>query len=215
MQWQSTRKGWNSIEIFKALSNEALHSFHRILTSIWVRDEIPPDFRDAAIVTLFKNKGSKADCGNHRGIFLLSIAGKILARIMLNRLILLVAEKNLPESQYGFRHNRSTTDMIFTVRQVQEKCTEQSMCLYAVFIVLTKVFDTVNREALWVILRTLGCPAKFATLIRLLHHDMTGEVLSDGESSERFVISNGVKQGCVLAPVLFNLYFTQVLLYAI
>ena len=44
---------------------------------------------------------------------------------------------------------------------------------------------------------------------------MTGEVLSDEEPSERFNISNGVKQGCVLSPVLFNLYFTQVLLHAI
>ena len=43
---------------------------------------------------------------------------------------------------------------------------------------------------------------------------MTGEVLSNGESSERFDISNGVKQGFVLAPVLFNLYFTQVILHA-
>ena len=170
--------------------------------------KIPPDFHDATVVTLFKNKGSQADSENHRGIFLLSIAGKILARIMLNRLIPSVAEKNLPESQRGFRHNRSTTDMIFTVRQVQEKYTEQSMCLYAVVMNLRKAFDTINREALWVIFRNLGCPAKFTTLTRLLHDDITGEVVSDGEASERFVISNGVKQGCVLVSVLFNLYFT-------
>ena len=44
---------------------------------------------------------------------------------------------------------------------------------------------------------------------------MTGEVLSGGEPSDRFNISNGVKQGCVLAPVLFNLFFTQVLLHAV
>ena len=89
------------------------------------------------------------------------------------------------------------------------------MCLHAVFVDLTKALDTVNREALWAILRKLGCPAKFTTLIRLLHDDMTGEVLSDREPSERFDISNGAKQGCVLAPVLFNLYFTQVLFHAI
>ena len=41
---------------------------------------------------------------------------------------------------------------------------------------------------------------------------MTGVVLSDWELSDKFNISNGVDQGCVLAPVLFNLYFTQVLL---
>ena len=176
---------------------------------------IPADLRDATILALFKNKGTRADCGNYRSISLLSIAGKSLARIMLNRLIPAVAEKNLPKSQCGFRLNRSTTDMIFTVRQIQEKCTEQNMCLYAVFVELTKAFDTVNREALWAILRKLGCPAKFTTLTILLHDDMTGEVLSDEEPSERFDISNGVKQGCVLSPVLFNLYFTQVLLHAI
>ena len=201
-----------SAEIFKALSNEALQIFHGILASIWEMEEMPADLRDVA---LFKNKGTRTDCGNYRGISLLSIAGKILARIMLNRLIPSVAEKNLSESQCGFRRNHSTTDMIFTVRQIQEKCTEQNMCLYAVFVDLTKAFDTVIREALWAILRKLGCPAKFTTLVRLLHDDMTGEVLSDGEPSEIFDISNGVEQGCVLAPVFFNLYFTQVLLHAI
>ena len=134
---------------------------------------MPADLRDATTAALLKNKGTRADCGNYRGISLLSIAGKILARIMLNRLILSVAEKNLPESQCGFRRNRSTTDMIFTVRQIQEKCTEQNMCLYVVFFDMTNAFDTVYREALWAILRKLGCPAKLTTLIRLLHDDMT------------------------------------------
>ena len=64
-----------------------------------------------------------------------------------------------------------------------------------------KAFDTVNREALWVILGKLGCPGKFTTLIRLLHDDLTGEVFSDVESSERFDISNGVKHECVLQQV--------------
>jgi len=108
------------------------------------------------------------DCNNYRGISLLSIAGKILARILLNGLIATVSEDNLPESQCDFRPYRSTVDMIFTVRQVQEKCREQNMNLYAVFVDLTKAFDTVNRDALWVVLKKLGCPQKFNNLIRLL-----------------------------------------------
>ena len=65
------------------------------------------------------------------------------------------------------------------------------------------------------ILSKLGSPSKFVNLIRQFH-DMTGQVLSDGEASEPFSISNGVKQGCVLAPpVLFNLFFTCVLNHAI
>ena len=81
---------------------------------------MPDDFRDALIVSLYKNKGSKADCENYRGISLLSIAGKIFARVILNRLIT-VSENNLPEAQCGFRPGRSTVDMIFAMRQLQEK----------------------------------------------------------------------------------------------
>jgi hypothetical protein len=118
---------------------------------------MPQDFRDATIVARFKNKGSRTDCGNYNGISLLSIAGIILARIILNRLITSIPEQNLPESQCGFRPERSTIDM----RQVQEECLEQNRSLYSVFIDLTKAFDTVNRETLCAILAKLGCRKKF------------------------------------------------------
>ena len=65
------------------------------------------------------------------------------------------------------------------------------------------------------ILSKLGCPTKFVNLIRQFHDNMTGQLLSEGEASEPFSISSGVKQGCVLAPVLFILLFTCVLNHAI
>uniref|UniRef100_A0A5F8G576 RNA-directed DNA polymerase n=1 Tax=Monodelphis domestica TaxID=13616 RepID=A0A5F8G576_MONDO len=195
-------------EVYKALNGKVLQAFHIVLTSIWEEEDIPPELRDASIIALYKNKGSRAACDNYSGISLLSTAGKILTHVILNRLLSSVSEQNLPESQCGFRPDRST---IGTVRQMQEKCLEQNLSLYIVFIDLTKAFDTVNRDALWVILSKLGCPAKFIKLIQLFHVDMIGEVLSGGETSDCFNISNGMKQGCVLAPVLFNLFFTQVL----
>ncbi|KAL8611454.1 hypothetical protein ACOMHN_014509 [Nucella lapillus] len=154
-----------------------------IPADIWDTEDMPQEFRDATIVSLYKNKGSKSDCGNYRGISLLSIAGKIMARIILNRLIPTVSENNLPEAQCGFRPDRSTVDMIFAVRQVQEKCKEQNLDLYAVLIDLTKAFDTINREALWKILQKFGCPDKFTNMIRLFHDNMTGLVLSGGDAS--------------------------------
>ena len=81
------------------------------------------------------------------------------------------------------------------------------------FIDLTKAFDTVNREALWDVLARYGCPPKFMQIIRAFHVDMTGQVISNFEQSDPF--SNGVKQGCVLARVLFNLSFTCVLRQAV
>ena len=64
----------------------------------------------------------------------------------------------------------------FVLRQVQEKCFEQSKALFSVFINLTKVFNTVNREALWMVLERYGNPKKFVRLIQLLHDGMTGQL---------------------------------------
>ena len=104
--------------------------------------------QDAVIVSLYKNEGEKSDYSNYRGITLLSIAGKILARVLLNRLILTIAQENTPESQCGFRSNRGTVDMIFVLRQIPEKCRQLNMGLYAALVDLTKAFYTVSRNGL-------------------------------------------------------------------
>ena len=93
--------------------------------------------RDAKIVTLFKNKGDRSDCNNYCGISPLGVVGKVFARVVLARLQTL-ADHIYPESQCGFRSGRSTVDMIFSVRQLQEKCSEQQQPLYLAFVDLTK-----------------------------------------------------------------------------
>ena len=83
-------------------------------------------------------------------VSLLSIAGQILAKILLNRLNAHLDQAGLiPESQCGFKKDRGTIDMIFTARQLQEKCQEQNVDLYMTFVDLTKAFDKVSRDELW------------------------------------------------------------------
>ena len=92
---------------------------------MWRKKAIPQDFKDASITHLYKRKGNPQVCDNHRGISLLSIAGKILAKTLLNRLNAHLDQAELiPESQHGFRKGRGTIDMIFTARRLQEKCQE-------------------------------------------------------------------------------------------
>lgn len=129
-------------EILKAGGVNLHQHIYVLIKKIWDLELIPSDLRDALIVILFK-KGDKADCGNYRGIFLLSTTGKIIARILFKRLLPLSGQI-LPESQCGFRLARGTTDMIFTARQLQEKCKEQRQALYMAFIDLTKAFDSVR-----------------------------------------------------------------------
>ena len=201
-------------ELYKATGPEAIDVFHDILSHIWEQEKMPEDFWDALIVVLYKNKGSKANSRNYRGISLLFIAGKILAWVILNWLITM-SEANLPEAQCGFCPGCSTVNMIFSVGQVQEKCIEHNLNSYSVFIDLTKAFDTVNIEALWSILAWYSCPHKLIQIIKLFHVNMTGQVLWNGKQSDPFKISNGVKKGCVLAPVLFNMFFICVLNYTV
>ena len=179
---------------------------------MWRKEAIPQELKDASIIHLYKRKGNAQVCDNHRGISLMSIAGKILAKILLNRLNKHLDQASLlPESQCGFRKDRGTTDMIFTVRQLQEKCQEQNVDLYMTFVDLTKAFDTVSRDGLWKIMAKFGCPAKFIAMVRQFHDGMLARVQNDGEFSEPFPVTNGVKQGCVLAPTLFSMMFSAML----
>ena len=182
----------------------------QFITKIWEEEVIPQDLKDAVIVTIYKKKGDRADCGNSRGISLLSIVGKVITSIMLHRLHMNLTEDIIPDSQYGFRKDRSTTDAIFIARQIQEKCREERKDLYMAFIDLSKAFDTVNREIMWLILEKFGVPQKFLTILRQFHDGMEARVRVGSALSESFPVAVGVKQGCVLAPTLFNLFLAAV-----
>ena len=82
---------------------------------------------------------------------------------------------------------------------------------HAAFVDLTKAFDTVRCDGLWKILAHLGCPPKFLTILHQPHEVQQGQVKHNGSLSDSFPISNGVKQGCVLAPTLFSIFFSIML----
>ena len=99
--------------------------------------------------------------------------------------------------------------MIFTARQLQEKCQEQNVNLYMTFSDHTKAFDTVNREELW---KNYGKVwLSFITMVRQFHGGMLVRVQNDGEFSDPFPVKNVVKLGCVLASTLFRMMFFAML----
>ena len=139
---------------------------------------------------------------------LLSIAGMIFARILFNILSTHITPELVPETHCGFRGNRSTVDMIFYLRQLQEMCSEQNRPQYMIFVDFCKAFDTVGRTGLWQLLRKYGCPEKFTTMIVALHTGMMANFSVGGEVLKSFSVTNGVKQGCVLAPTLFSIFLS-------
>ena len=114
-------------EIYKHGGDALLHCLHALFKFVWQDEEVPQEFKDAAIVPIYKKKGDRFDCGNYRGISLLSIAGKILTIILFSGLLKTVADDVKPEAQCGFRPNRGTNDMIFvwaSNKQLNTKKTE-------------------------------------------------------------------------------------------
>ena len=177
-------------EIYKAGGTPVAMKMTELFSILWRKEAIPQEFKDTSIIHLFKRKGNPQLCDNHRGISLFSIAGKVLARILLNRLNEHLEQAGLlPESQCGFRKDRGTIVMIFTPRQLQKKCQEQIMDLNMTFAVLTKAFDTVSREGLWKIIAKFGCLTKFIAMLRQFHDDMLAQVQNDGEFSDPFPVT--------------------------
>ena len=82
-------------EIYKYGGINLTKSLVKLFNNIWDSRAVPQEFKDATIVHIYKRKGDKSICDNHRGISLLCIAGKILTRILLNRLSLHLADNVL------------------------------------------------------------------------------------------------------------------------
>lgn len=197
-------------EILKHGGSALVDNITSLIQNIWELGEVPQEFKDAVVLPLYKNKGDKSSCDNYRGISLLSSAGKVLSNILNTRLTV-ISEYHNPESQAGFRKNRGCNDMIFALRQLQEKCIEQNQPLYICFVDFCKAFDTVPRGILWKILEKFGCPPKLLHLTKELHNNMNACVNVNGQNSSNFPVSIGTRQGCILAPTLFNIFLIAVL----
>ena len=74
-----------------------------------------------------------------------------------------------------------------------------------------KAFDTVSRKGLWQILERHGYPRKFLNMVIQLHEGQRDQIRLEGDLSESFPNSNGVKQGFVLAPTLFSIVFRMMI----
>lgn len=84
----------------------------------------------------------------------------------------------------GFRKNRSTEDMLNVIRMLQEFGRDHQIPLYFCFIDLTKAYDSIDRETLWIVLARAGVPPKMINIIRSFHDDMRAAVRIDGKLSE-------------------------------
>ena len=112
--------------------------------------------------------------------------------------------RELPDVQAGFRKGRGTRDQIANICWIIEKAGEcqRNIC----FIDYAKTFECVDHNKLWKILQELGIPDHVTCLLRNLYAGQKATVRTGHGTTDWFHIGNGVRQGCILLPCLFNLY---------
>ena len=168
---------------------------------IWSEEKIPEEWRKGLLIKLPK-KGDLSYCKNWRGIMLLNMASKVFCRVILERIKIALDEK-LREEQAGFRAGRNCTDQIATLRTIIEQSTEWQSSLYINFIDFEKAFDSISRDVLWRLLRHYGLPDKIVTIIRVLYEGFSAQVVHNGQKTQPLDMRTGVRQGCLLSPLLF------------
>ena len=192
-----------SAEMLKAGGEAMIRGLHAVLSAVWQSGTIPPDWKRGLVVPIWKGKGDRQDCNNYRGITLLSVPGKVLAHLLLMRIRSQLLRYQRPE-QSGFTPGKSTTDRILALRVLVERRLEFRQGLLAAYVDLKKAFDSVHRGTLWDILRVRGIPARIIGLMTGLYSGTESAVKCGSGISDFFPVNSGVRQGCVLAPSLFN-----------
>ena len=112
----------------------------------------------------------------------------------------------LPDVQAGFRKGRGTRDQIANIRWITKKAREFQKNIYFCFIDYAKSFDYVDHNKLWKILQEMGIPDHLTCLLRNLYAAQETTVRIGHGTTDWFQVGEGVRQGCILSPCLFNLY---------
>ena len=188
-------------ELIQADPEIAATVFGDLFDDIWEKEAIPQEWKKGMITKLPK-KGDLGSCDNWRGITLLSIPSKIFCKIILKRIEEEIDSK-LREEQAGFRRNRGCIDQILTLRNIIEQSIEWNEQININFIDFKKAFDSLNRSVIWKILKKYGVPVKLINLIKTLYEGYECCVILENRLSDWFSVETGVRQGCILSPILF------------
>lgn len=175
------------------------------MNDILAKKNIPKEFRKCKIIAILKPDISENDPSSYRPIALLSVCYKLLEKLLYIRIYDAI-DRVVPPDQAGFRKRRSCTDQVLSLTNLIEIGFDQNLKTGVIFIDLSSAYDTVWRDGLLLkLIDIIPC----IHLIELLENMLTNRLIKvylNGKSSKTKMLNNGLPQGSVLAPLLFNLY---------
>ena len=196
-----------SSEILKS----SLPCMGNLFNAILCKGQYPKSSNSGFITSLHKN-GSLYDTSNYRGLTINSTLSKVFNSILNSRLEKYVENHNiLTNKQIGFRKGARTSDHLFTLRTLIEKYNQcyDGQKLYVCFVFFRKAYDSVWRRGLLYKLLKLNVRGKFYKIIENMMSNVSFAIKQGDKISGFVKTKNGVKQGDVMRPLLFNLFIND------
>lgn len=196
-------------EFFKNAPVELLNELAKNYNILYNNTEADDTFFLSVIYPIFK-KGNPNLASNYRGISFMNCVAKIMMGI-LNERLYAWSERNsiITEYQAGFRKGYSTVDNIYNLAAIVNIKLNQKKKVYAFFIDFKAAFDKVSRKSLMYKLHALGVSTKMVYFLEKIYSTTQSTVWNGTELSEPFETIAGLKQGCLMSPLLFSLYIND------
>ena len=192
-----------SNNMLKIIYPSILHALWILFNKSLTTGEFPEDMKLSIVKPIYKAK-SRTEISNYRPISLLTVISKILEKIVHIRMTkFLYKNKILYEGQYGFRKQRSTTDAILDLTGNILEGFNKDMYTIALFIDMSKAFDTIKHQTLFNKLEMYGMRG---ITLNWLKSYLTGrniKVMINGTLSDCYPADFGTPQGSVLGPLLY------------
>jgi len=194
-------------EIFMYGGEKVVEATWRLCDEVFQSETYPKDWARGLIFPIFKG-GPKEWTHNpskYRGITLLSVLGKIYVSVLTERVTVWVESSGvLSEEQAGFRKDRSTIDQLLIMTEIIKNC--RPAHTYVCFLDIQKAYDRVWRDGLWEKLYGYGIKGKMWRVLRSVYESVESSVLVNDHRTRFFKVDVGLRQGCLMSPILFALY---------
>lgn len=197
-----------TLKLLAEKDGRGLDMLTSLFNYIYETGNIPEDWLKSTFITLPK-KAQASQCDEYRMISLMSHVLKTFLRVIHTR-IYKKCEGQMGDTQFGFRNGLGTREALFSLNVLTQRARDMNVKVYACFIDYKKAFDCIQHDKLAQILKSIGVNAEDLRFITNLYWNQTAEVRVDQRTTEQIKILRGVRQGCVLSPLLFNIYSERI-----
>lgn len=183
----------------------------RMITQMWKSVRIPNQWNHAVVVSIFK-KGDELLPENYRGISLISVVLKLLMAILTKRLSDELEERGLlRKEQAGFRSHQEVVSQFVALQEICQRRRIVGKKTWICFVDLQKAYDMVPQAALFTKLEQVGIRGRFMRFLKMVYQGSRIAVrTTDGDVISK-PLMRGVRQGCPMSPVLFDVFINDIL----